>query len=839
MLKKYGIHLIAISIFIALAAIFNAPVLSGKTIEQNDIMQYQGSSREIKEYRDKEDRQILWTNVIFSGMPSYMTSVIHDGEILKKIPSFINTILLDHSIGYIFMLMVGFYLLGISLNADPRVAMIGALAYGFSSYFIILLEAGHNAKIHAMVYLPAILAGMVWSYRRSKIFLGAGVFALFLSLELSARHPQMFYYFLFIAVPFGIYQGVKALMNKTLNQWIKASSLLIVGGLLALATNYPYLKSTLDFSKHTIRGKSELELNTGNATRGLDKDYITNWSYGIDESWTLLIPNFKGGKTGRIGDNETALDKVDNRFKQAISQQNSYYGDQPFTSGPVYAGAILVFLALMALIFYKGKLKYLFLAVFFLTLALSWGKNFMPLTDFFVDHFPYYNKFRAVSSMLVVPEFILPLLAILGLSTITQWSKSDWNQDLQIPIIGKRSKLKVFYIGSGALLLFLALNYVSPALFNTFLSNQEAETLPKALSEAGFNSDQSNLFMESLESARMGIFKADVLRSLFFILIGSALTWLFAQGQLRKNTYILGLGLLIVIDLFVVDKRYLNSDNFVKEQKLDENYGVKPTVADQFIIREYANDPYFRTLNLTVSPFNDATTSFYHYSLGGYHGAKLKIYQELIEHQLTNEIDIFRNALNSQQFSPNLFLQTPAMRMLNMRYAIINPNSQPIENTYRLGNAWAVQNIQSVESANDELFGLKNIDPSETAIMRKAFADKAGSLPANAGNAEIKLSSYDPEILEYNYQSATENLVVFSEIWYPEHWKVTIDGEPAELLRANYVLRALKVPAGKHDIKMEFTAVDNYKGIESVSLVSSVLILLLLPFSIYYQNKIS
>ncbi len=832
MIKKARIHIIAVLSFLALSIIFNYPVLSGKTIEQYDNKQYKGSSREIREYREKDDRQIYWTNVIFAGMPSYMTSVVYDGEILKAIPRTLNKVFFDSSVNYMFLLMLSFYLLGISFKVDPLVAILGALGYGFSSYFPILLEAGHNAKIHAMAYLPGILAGMVWAYRRSKPLLGFGLFAFFLSLELGARHPQMFYYFLFLAVPYGIYEGIKAIRSKALPAWLKSTGFLIAGGVLALGTNYSYLKSTLDFGKHTTRGKSELTLNAENKTDGLDRDYVTDWSYGINESWTLLVPNFKGGKSSVLKDYETAMEAVDNRWQQQIGDNNAYFGDQPLTSGPVYAGAVIFLLAFLSLFFYKGNLKYLLLFSFVFTMALAWGKNFAGLTDFFLDNFPYYNKFRAVSSMMVIPEFILPLLAMLGLNALSQWDKAEWQKTLKLPFAGNVKRINALYIGGGILIGFLLLNVVSPGLFNDFINNREAEQFAEFASNPNANQAQLDEYIENLESARQALTKADVLRSLFYILVAGGITWLFGLGRLSRNGMLIGLSALVLLDLFVVDKRYLNKENFIAETKVENNYGVQVSPADQVIMQQYATDPYFRTLNLSVSPFNDATTSFYHYSLGGYHGAKLKIYMELIENQINNEIQ----SLNKVPI-PQVFEQTPALNMLNLRYIISQPNARPIENPKRLGNAWLVKNIKEVNTADEELLGISDINPGETAILRGKHAELAGQLPTNAGTGSIKLKSYDPEKLVYDYNSSTENLAVFSEIWYPEHWKISIDGEETDLIRANYVLRAAKIPAGQHEITMEFLAGENTAGQKTISLISSILVLLAFIFTLYLEIK--
>ena len=839
MQKKYSIHLIAIAVFIIISATFNSPVFSGKAIQQNDIKQYRGSAAEVFKYREKEDRQILWTNVMFSGMPTYLISVVYSGELLHYVPKTVNGIF-NPAVGYLILLMVGFYLLALALKLDPLIGIVGALGYAFSSYFVIVLEAGHNSKIHAMAYLPGILAGMIWAYRQKKVFTGLAIFTLFTGLELAARHPQMFYYFLFLAIPYGVWELVQAVKAKALPGFAKTTALLIAGALIGVAANLPYLSNTYNYGKKTIRGKSELTTNQEDKTEGLDRSYVTSWSYGKAESFSLLVPNFKGGPTGRLGENEEALAAVDARFRQSIAQQNSYFGDQPFTSGPVYAGAVICLLAFLALFLRSGSLKYVLVGVGLFTMALAWGNNFEGLTNFFLDNVPFYNKFRAVASMMVIPEIILPLLAILGLATLAKMDGADWQKEAKLLVGPKLSKQNLFYLGAGILVLFLLLNMASPSLFNTFLSSQEAETLPSALADAGFQQAQADIFISNLEEARITIFKADVMRSLIFVLLGAGLIFLYQRNVLKKNMLIISMGLLILLDMFPVNKRYLNEDNFVDAKKLEKNYGILPSAADQQIMAQYANDPFFRTLNLTVSPFNDASTSFFHYSLGGYHGAKLKIYQEVSETALGAEIEKLTKALNSQAFSPAVFNSTPVLNMLNTRYFILNPQSQPLENPSRLGNAWLVSNIKEVADADAEIAALNNFNSAQTAILRANMAAKVGTLGANAGQGSIRLQSYDPEKMVYNYKGTGENLALFSDIWYPENWVATIDGEEVEIIRANYILRALKVPAGQHEIIFEYR--DSASGtFNTIAWISSLLILLGVPALLFldYRKKAS
>jgi hypothetical protein len=832
--KKFAQHLIALAVFLFLAAIFNAPVFKGKALQQNDIMQHRGSAAEVIEFREEKGEQILWTNAMFSGMPAYLISAVYGGELLKNIPRAINAVL-NHTIGYLFLLMVGFYLLTRALALDYRVGIFGAIAYGFSTYFIIVLAAGHNAKIHAMAYVPGMLAGMIWAYRQHRLGLGAAVFGLFLGLELSARHPQMLYYFLFVAIGYGIYEVIQHVKNKQLTHFAKATALLLVAAALGVLSNLPYLSNTYTYGKYSIRGKSELTLNKENKTEGLDRDYATAWSYGIGETFTLLVPNFKGGATEALQNNPEAVEAADPAFRQNIAQQNSYYGDQPFTSGPVYAGAVVILLACLAFFYVKGGFKYVLLLVAILTTALSWGKNMPGLTNFFLDNVPFYNKFRAVASILVIPEFILPVLAVLGLSALSQIK--NWQEKIKLLIGPEVSKQKMLYYGSGALAGLCLLMYLAPTLFTDFLSSQEQNTLNERLIAAGLNNSQASNFISSLTDARQVLFKTDVLRTLFYLIAASLVLVLYSRKALKTNVTIVLLAVLVGVDLFTVNKRYLNEDSYVREKLVEQSLSGKVSAADRAIMQQYnSKDPYFRTLNLTVSPFNDATTSFHHYSIGGYHGAKLKIYQELIENKLGAEIERLQQSLQQGQFSAAGFSQLSALNMLNTRYLIVNPQAAPIENPARLGNAWLVKNLKTVATADAEILALKEINPATTAVLRESEMKKVESLPANAGQGSIKLTSYHPEKLVYQYQSTTENLAVFSEIWYPENWVATIDGKEVPIARANYVLRALKVPAGQHTITFAYN--DTASGTaNTMALAASVLLILALPAALFFDSK--
>lgn len=827
--KEFQLRAIALVIFAVVAILVSFPSTQGKVLDQHDVKQFKGNSTEVVKYRE-QGRQILWTNALFSGMPANLISVVYESELVYHLPKLAK--IFPQPINVIFLLMVGFYILLMSLKLDTRIAIIGGLAYGLSSYYLIYLVAGHNTKVHALAYLPGILAGLIWLYRDKKIFLGLGVFALFFSLEIQARHPQMMYYMLFVLAFYFIYQLVEYVKRKEIVDFLKLSLFAAVALSISIASSYSYLSNTMGYGEKSIRGKSELTLNQENRTAaGLDESYITNWSYGISESFSLLIPNYKGGATQLIGNKNKALKDAPGSYRQAIAGQYQYWGDQPSTSGPAYAGAFVFFLAFLGMFLVDNKIKYVFIVGTFFTLALAWGKNFPGMTDWFIHNFPYYSKFRAVSSMMVIPLLLIPALAMLSLNKLA--TEGIWAGESKL--FGKTyANKKIIWGAFIAITGFCFLSYIAPDLFNSFLSTREYSELPKNLKQAGFSVQQSDDFIAAFTDVRKAIFKADVLRSIGFLLVGGVLLWFYSTQKLSQKLFVILVGVLIVLDMFSVDKRYINEDKFVKATKVKNNYGIQTTAADQQILQD--PDPHYRVLNLTVSPWNDATTSFLHKSIGGYHGAKMKIYQDFIEYRISPDLGTIQNGFRSGGNPSTVFANTPALNMLNMKYMIASPN-QAIRNPNALGNAWFVGKLTLAEDADAEITNLANVNPADEVLVRES---NAGSLTgyqfAKDANASIRLTSYDPENMVYESNNSQPGLAVFSEVYYPENWKAYIDDQEVEVIRANYVLRALKVPAGKHEIVFKYVD-ERFESSAKVSWVGSILIFLGVPLFLFLHFK--
>lgn len=803
-LKKMTPHLVAIVVMVILAFAYFYPLLDGKKLFQSDTAHWQGMSKEISDYRKATGEEALWTNSMFAGMPAYQISVRYTSNLIGYLDG-IFKLGLPHPAGYLFLYFLGFYILLISLRVNPWLAIGGALAYAFSSYFLIILEAGHNSKAHAIGYVAPVIAGILLTYR-GKLFLGSLLTAIFLSLEIKANHLQITYYLLIILLFLIICIFIDSVKNKKLNYFFKASGLLFVAALIAISTNFTSLWTTYEYGKETIRGKTELTSERENRTSGLDKDYAVQWSYGKGETFSLMIPNIKGGATDAIGNDEKAFKNVDPQIANTIAGQNHYWGDQPFTSGPVYLGAIIVFLFVLGLFITKGNIRWWLLTITILSIMLSWGKNFMPLTDFFLDYIPAYNKFRAVSMILVIANFAIPLLAILALQSV-----------FDNPEKLKQNK-KPLWISLGVTGGLALLFYVLPEAFFSFFSNAEIAGFAKQ--RETLDSDQLqnfNLAVASLEQARINIFKADTLRSFFMILAMGALVFTFISAKLRKEYLYVAFAILVIIDMMPVASRYLNKDDFQNKSKVSNPY--KPTQADQIILKD--KDPNFRVFNLTVSTFTDASTSYFHKSLGGYHGAKLRRYQEIIDHHIA------KNNIN-------------VLNMLNTKYFIVpGQDRQPqIQiNFEALGNAWFVKEYKVVDNADQEINALTDFNPSTTAILDKRFINEVeGFKPVIDTTASISLTSYAPNKLTYEYQSSSDQLAVFSEIYYDKGWKAFIDGKPSPHFRVDYILRAMIVPAGKHNIEFRFEPTAYYTG-NTISMISSLILILLAGYYIFYTFR--
>jgi hypothetical protein len=802
-------HLLAIIIFMVLSLVYFYPLLEGKVMNTNDGTVAQNAAKEISDYRAKYGEEPLWTNSMFSGMPAYLISTIYKGNIMN----FVNKVLhfLKHPASVIFLSMLGFYFLLLMFKAGPRLAIAGAIAYGFSTYIFFILSAGHNTKAQAFAYMAPMIGSIIYTYRYDAIK-GALLTTLFLTLEIIANHPQITYYAFLCILLFILIELIYSVKEKEIMKFVRSSLFLIIPLLLSIGMNFSSLYSTYEYGKYSTRSKSELEINDGNTTTGLDKDYITQWSYGVDETFTFLIPNFKGGASKpfeKTSETVTTLRK--NNASQYINQFQQYWGSQPLVDGPVYLGAIIVFLFVLGLLIVKGPEKWWLLSATVLSVMLAWGKNFMPLTDLFLDWFPGYNKFRAVTTILVVAEFCVPFLGILALRDVfnNSVSRKDIIRKIQIAA----------GITGGITLIFI----LFPGLAGSFISPMEATVeLPDWLSS-------------TLIADRQKMLRSDAFRSLLLILAGTGVILAFVYDKLKKEYAILLLGILFLGDMWLVDKRYLSTDKFVRKEAKARMQ--TPSAADEFILKDKS---HYRVLNLSVSTFNDASTSLFHKSIGGYHGAKLKRYQELIDTSLSMNIGLIQrigsSAKTIEDFE-SVFNGTTALNMLNTRYVIYNPNAPPLVNSKAFGNVWFVQTPVFVENATEEISAINKTDLRVKAIIDKQFSGLVSgtSYTVQQGDS-IYLVSYEPNKLVYSSKATGEKLAVFSEIYYPAGWKCFIDGKESSCFRADYVLRAMIVPEGTHEIEFRFEP-SSYTTGNRISYASSGIFVLLVAGYVFMEIR--
>ena len=790
-------HALVVTLFALISFAYFSPLLEGKRIDGHDVKTWIGMSKEISDHREKTGEEALWTNSIFSGMPAYQISVKYS-NLIKYIDKAIS-FGFPRPANLLFLYLLGFYLLLVSLNIDYRIAALGAFAYAFSSYFFIIIQAGHMTKAHAIAYLPMVVAAVLYTYR-GKMLLGGVLTSLAVALQIFTNHYQITYYLILILLFVGFTQFYKDFKGNTLPSFFKKTGVLVLAAFLAAGTSYTRLKTTIDYGKETTRGKSELTNNIDNKTKGLDKDYATQWSYGVAESMTLLIPNFHGGSSMSsvlsIDDSQTLdfLRKFRNK-KLANALQfkaGSYWGEQPIVSGPTYVGAIVIFLFILGLLLVKNELRIWILLATIMSLMLAWGKNFMPLTDFFLDYFPGYNKFRAVSMILVIAEFTIPLLAFIGLNKFL--SSNSKFEDLK--------KLKIAFYTAGGITLIFAL---FPNMFLDFLSEKDLTPI-----SSGVKTPDG--FLDGLIADRSSLLQADSWRSFLFILLSFGVLFAFIKEKLNKKYAILLIGALLIADMWNINKRYLNDEHFVRKNKVKNPY--KPTQADNFILKD--KDPNFRVFNQSVSTFNDASTSYFHKSIGGYHGAKLKRYQELIEFHISRG-------------------NISVLNMLNTKYFITQDGRAQI-NAGALGNAWLIEDVKIVKSADEEIAALGNFDPAKTIIVDERFKDNLSKIKFSSLGS-IKLDSYQPNNLKYTTNLNEEGLAIFSEIYYKDGWNAYIDGVKTEHFRANYVLRAMNIPAGNHTIEFKFEPSVFISG-ERISIASSISLILLLIFACYREFKL-
>lgn len=827
-LKKCLPDAIVIVIFAVISfAYFFVPVSQGKILFRHDSQASVGLGQELTQYEQRTGEVTRWTNSVFSGMPTYQISPSYNStDGLSAVMSAYHLWLPDY-VWFIFAYLLGFYILLRAFNFRQSLAALGSIIWAFSSYFLIIIAAGHLWKVMALAYLPPMIGGVVLAYR-GKYLWGFIVTAVFTAFEIKANHVQMTYYYLFIVLFMVIAYLVQAIREKRLQHFFKASGILIAAALIGIAINISNLYHTWEYQKESMRGKSELtKANSANQTSsGLDRDYITQWSYGIDETLTLLVPDAKGGASVPLSQNATAMAKanpeVENMLPQLYEAIPQYFGTQPGTSGPVYVGAFVLFLFVLGLFIVKTPIKWALLAATALSILLSWGHNFMGFTNFFLDYVPMYAKFRTVASILVIAEFTIPLLAALALKRIVD----------EPTVLTKNMK---YVYASLALTAGVALAIaLMPSMMGPFVSDQERQMLSGI---QGMTPDVQNMMLSSIATMRGAMVSADAWRSIVIIIIGVAMLLLFKAQKIKAIYLIIGISALCLIDLWQVDKRYLNDEMFVPKSERDTPQ--QATATDLQILKDKSLS--YRVLNFASGAFNENNTSYFHKSIGGYHPAKLRRYQEMIDKYIAPEMQTAMQAIAnkggvmSEVDGRKLF---PILNMLNAKYFIVplqGNATTSIQNPYAQGNGWFVDKLTYVADANAEYAGVGKIDVSHEAVADKKFEPILGQTQTNDSTASVVLTKYEPNNMTYTVNSTKGGVVVFSEVYYPG-WTATIDGQPAELGRVNYILRALNVKAGKHEVVLDFHPT-SISTTETIAYAALIVLLLAICVAIYSEKK--
>ncbi len=791
----------AIVFFVLVAfAYFFTPVTEGLVLSGHDNTGGIGAGVEMNEYLQRTGERTRWTNSLFCGMPTYQLAPSYNStDLLAKVEA-VYQLGLPNVVMFVFIMLLGFYILLRAFDFRAWMAVLGAVIWAFSSYFFIIIGAGHIWKLMTLAFIPPTLAGMVWCYRGRYLW-GGAVTAFFVALQIFSNHVQMSYYFLSVVVLLSLAFFVEAFKTHTVARWLKGTGVFVLGGLLGVCINLSNLYHTYEYSKESMRGKSELTQKSAkdpaNQTKsGLERDYITQWSYGIGETWTLLVPNTKGGASVPLTRNATAMEKANPQYMPVYQSLGQYWGEQPGTSGPVYVGAFVLMLFVLGLFIVRGPMKWCLLAATVLSVLLSWGKNFMPFTDFFLDYVPMYDKFRTVASILVVAEFTIPLLAMLALKKLV-----DEPEVL-------KSRLKVVYISFGLTGGVAFLFALMPDLFfGTYLSSQEAAMLQQASAAGYIPSDMLGGILSSLEDMRRAVFVSDAWRSFFVILLGCLLLLAYNIKKMGARVMVAAVTVLCLVDMWQVDKRYMNDEMFTTPSLQATTFAKTPT--DEQILQD--PDTYYRVLNLAVSTFNDNTTSYYHKSIGGYHAAKLRRYQEMVEEHIQPEMMAARQAIVTHQGKleevngDSIF---PVLNMLNTKYLIMGlqgGETVPVRNPYAYGNGWFVDEVAYVPDADHEIGALHRVNPRRVAVVDERFKAMLGGsdVPMPDSAASVRLTAYDANALSYEADSKNGGVIVFSEIYYPG-WTATVDGQPVDIARADYILRAIRVEPGKHTIEFRF-----------------------------------
>ena len=828
--KKCLPDVVAVVLFAVISFVYFMPAdIDGRILYRHDSAAGRGAGQEMLQYQKQTGEQTRWTNALFSGMPTYQLAPSYNSTAVLNKAETAYHLWLPENVWYVFVYLLGFYILLRAFNFRDYMAALGAVIWAFSSYFFIIIAAGHLWKVMALAYLPPMIGGLVLAYR-GKYLWGFLVTAIFSAFEVNANHIQMTYYYLFIILFMVIAWLVDALRKHEMTRFCKATLTAVAAALVGICINISNLYHTYQYSQESMRGKSELvKKNNANQTgNGLDRDYITQWSYGIDETMTLLVPNAKGGASVPLSQSSTAMAKADPQIEQQIPQLynglTQYFGTQPGTSGPVYVGAFVLFLFILGLFLVKGPMKWALLGVTVLSVLLSWGHNFMGLTNLFLDYVPMYAKFRTVASILVIAEFTIPLLAMMMLKKI--------NDEPEI-LTDKRNRK--FLIASLVLTAGVAaMVAIAPSLMGPFVTEQEHQMLsgiqgmPPELLSAIFN---------NLTAMREAMVSADAWRSAGIIIIGAAILLLYSKKRLSSRFMVGAVALLCLIDMWQVNKRYLYDDMFVEKSVREVPQQMSAT--DQIILRDKALD--YRVLNLASNTFNENETSFYHKSIGGYHPAKLRRYQEMIDAYIEPEMQHMMPAIAQaagDMTKVNGDSVFPILNMLNTKYFIVglqNGQTVPVQNPYANGNAWFVDKISYVDNANEEIDAVGKLNLRHEAVADKKFEAQLGKATPETSTDLITLKAYEPNHLVYNVTSKNGGIIVFSEVYYPG-WTATVDGQQAELGRANYILRALNVKPGKHEVVLDFHPASLRKT-EGIAYASYGVLALILALGIFMEWK--
>jgi hypothetical protein len=801
------------ALFAGLSILYFNPVLKGMELPQMDNTHAIGASQELNEYEAETADHSYWSNSMFGGMPAYQIKGDSSANIFSAINPILRLGLPYHTVAILFLYLLGFYVLLRSMKMGRWLSILGALAFAFGSYNIIIIIAGHITKAYAIAFSAMVIAGILYTLNR-RLWVGALFTTLALGAQIAYNHVQITYYLFLLVLVLMISRFIKAVRQGELKDFGMRAAILLVAAILAVLPNLSHLWPTYEYGTFSIRGPSELESSSkgGDTDSGLDRDYAFAWSYGKAETLTLMIPNVMGGASEALAQSPRAMKDVEPRLREIVGGQSKYWGSKPYTSGPVYVGALICFLFVLALFFYNGREKWWLVVGTVLSILLAWGKNLEWFNYFMFDVFPLYNKFRTVEMALILATVTIPLLAMLGLKKVID------NPALIRDHSGKF--LAAFGLTGGLAMLV----YLFPELFFDFMSQEELAALARQKQQTPNQAGVIDQVILNMQQARIGLLQADALRSFFFILLGSASLWLYATNRLSKKYVLPGLALLVLIDMWAVDKRYLSNEDFVLSRQITQQF--EKSKADKFILED--QDPYYRVFSIYRNPFTEVNTSYFHNSIGGYHGAKLRSYQDVIDYYLQSNWQTlmmhFRNR-GSRPEALKLLEDMSVLNMLNTKYVIFHPGQVPLENPYAYGSAWFVNNIETVTTAEEELSSLKNFDLSRTAIIRQDRLGDWGSYQNNETGSEIQINSYAPDHLSYQVNAKGKKLAVFSDIYYPAGWKAFLDGQEVEIKRVNYILRAVMVPSGEHTIEFRFEP-GSVKAANTLAIIGGVLILL-------------